>query len=71
MFRKDPAKETAKQQENVVPLSLAVEDETLLAVLMAAVVEYESTNNFKVLSILPSTDTWKFTARQEGLQGSV
>ncbi|MDR3589350.1 MAG: OadG family protein [Negativicutes bacterium] len=45
------------------------EDDELLAVITAAVAEFEGGGEFQVVSIRPSGRNWAFTGRQELMQG--
>ena len=72
-----PEQQAPKVQVSASPVIQPVqavqvtEDEDVLAVIMAAVAEYEGTSDFQVLSIRPSGTNWKLTARQELLHGRI
>ena len=64
------AQQTTQPQKVIAPVVEAVletesEDDELLAVLAAAVTEFEGTSDFQVVSIRPSGRNWTLTARQE------
>jgi hypothetical protein len=70
-LRKKQTEGSGQQSPQVVPAHGQFEDvadDNLLAVLMAAIAEFEGTSNFKVLQIRASGN-WKITARQELLHG--
>lgn len=73
ILRKKPNVETSRHAPQLVPSfkpdqGFAADD--VVAVLMAAVAEFEGSSDFRVLSIRPSGN-WKLTARQELLHGRI
>jgi hypothetical protein len=69
--KEEAVNETAERQIVAAPPGQVAEDEDLLAVLIAAVAEYEGTSDFRVLSVRTSTGNWKLTGRQELLHGRI
>ncbi|MDR3562834.1 MAG: hypothetical protein P4N59_15545 [Negativicutes bacterium] len=49
--------------------AVATGDDELMALIAAAIAEYEGSGSFQVVSIRPSGRSWAFTGRQELMHG--
>lgn len=53
---------------DIMPASLEPEEDELLAVIAAALAEFEGTDQFTVVSIRANNRTWRLTGRQESMR---